>query len=47
MLDDYAPIQLPVCDISSKKVNYGNGTRGDSTSAFEVKCHSDNITDRK
>ena len=42
-LGEYAPIQLPVFDILSKKESYGNGTRRVFTSAFEglkgILCH--------
>ena len=36
------PIQLPAFDVSMKIVGYGNGKKGVSTMAFEVKSHPDN-----
>ena len=37
-LGDYATIQLPTFDISSKKVSYRNETRRVSTSVVKVYC---------
>ena len=39
--DEFEPIQLPAFDLSTKKIEYGNGKRIVTTAAFEVKCHLD------
>ena len=39
---EYAPIHLPIFNLSTKNIHYGNGKRRVSTTAFEVKCHPNN-----
>ena len=37
--DVFDPIQLPVFNLSTRKIGFENGKRRVTTTAFEVKCH--------
>ena len=42
-IDEFEPIQLPVFDLFTKKIGYGNGKRKVTITAFEVKYYPNDV----